>query len=126
MSNKVFFQGFVKGDAGAGGGALMWQVLRRHVAPSGASVDPVRISYGDGGVDVHLSDDSMMVTAVDGDEPWELLLAGAQAAGWVILPVGRPACIVAEAQRAHLPEDLRATAIVVRTGDQLRRIVLDL
>ncbi|HEX8859474.1 MAG TPA: hypothetical protein VGC06_10380 [Actinomycetes bacterium] len=41
----------------------------------------------------------------------------------VIVPPDRPVMIIAERQRAHLPQDMAAEAVVVRTGIDLQRII---
>lgn len=41
----------------------------------------------------------------------------------VIVPPDRPVMIIAERQRAHLPEDMAAEAVVVRTGADPQRII---
>lgn len=83
----------------------------------------VRVEYGDGSADIHLSPDSMMANHVTGSEPWDLLVRGAKAARWVIMPVGCPACITDESDRLHLPEGLDDEAILITTGDELLRAI---
>lgn len=64
-----------------------------------------------------------MANHISRERPWELLVRGAQAAGWVILPVGCPTCITDEAQRDHLPEGLDADVVMVKTGEDLLRVI---
>lgn len=123
MSFDVFFQRFTDGDAGVGGGDQM----RRVLAPFMVREDQSRyvlVEYGDGTADVYLSDNSMMANHVSGESPWEILVQGAGAADWVILPVGCPACITAEAQRQHLPDGLGDDAVLVSSGEELLRVIL--
>ena len=40
-----------------------------------------------------------------------------------ILPPDRPAMIVAERQRPHLPKELMTAAVVVRTGVDVQRVI---
>jgi hypothetical protein len=78
------------------------------LAPFIVSSEPehrfVHVRYGDGSADVYPNDDDMMANHISGTSPWKVLVEGAKAAGWVILPVGCPTCLTDEAQRSHLPE----------------------
>jgi len=63
----------------------------------------------------------LMFTQVH-DAACELIVAVARAADMVILPVGRPACVVFEHQRPHLPEDIAGQGVeLIETGEDLRR-----
>jgi hypothetical protein len=81
------------------------------------------VEYGDGSADVYLDGDSMMANRISGEQPWELLVEGARAADWVILPVGCPTCITDEAQRVHLPKGLDEDVVLVSTGDELLQVI---
>lgn len=81
------------------------------------------VRCGDGTADVYLGDEDMMANHVSGEAPWGLLVEGARAAGWVVLPTGCSACITYEAQRAHLPEALAGDAVLVTTGAELLRAI---
>lgn len=67
----------------------------------------------------------MMVDRANGTELWQLLADGADAAGWVILPVGCPTCITDDAQRRHLPEGLRQEVALVASGAELLVVMRD-
>lgn len=119
VSFDVFFQRFRDGDADPGGGAEMRQVLQPFVVREEPEHHFALIEYGDGSADVYLDGDDMMVNHVSGDSPWDLLVEGARAADWVIMPAGCSTCITVEAQRAHLPEGLDEDVTLVRSGAEL-------
>lgn len=123
MSFDVFFQGFLSGDAVPGGGDRMREVLRRYVEREEPEHHFLEVHYGDGTADVYLDDDDMMANHISGEAPWGLLVEGARAAGWVILPTGCPPCITDESQRAHLPEGLAEEAVLVTTTADLLRAI---
>ena len=82
------------------------------------------VEYGDGSADVYLDGDRMLANHISGDQPWDLLVDGARAAaGWVILPVGCPACITDEGQRGHLPDSLDGNIALVTTGEELLQVI---
>jgi len=45
-----------------------------------------------------------------------LLVKGAQAANWVIMPMDCPTCLTQPGQREELPEGLDDDVVVVETG----------
>ncbi|WP_418607433.1 hypothetical protein [Georgenia sp. SUBG003] len=100
MSFDVYFQRFRDGEAEPGGGEQMRQVLEPFIVREEPELDFARLEYGDGSADVYLGGDGMMANRVAGDLPWELLVQGARASGWVIMPVGRPVCLTGGTARA--------------------------
>jgi hypothetical protein len=50
----------------------------------------LRVRVGDGETDIHLRNGGMMANQISGHDPWGLLVRGARAAHWVILPTGCP------------------------------------
>ena len=123
MSFDVFFQRFKNGDADEGGGEAMRRVLAPHIVREGPEHDFALIEFGNGSADVYLGASDMMANHVSGDSPWDLLVDGAMAAQWVILPVGCPTCITDEAQRAHLPAGLDEDVVLVKTGADLLAVI---
>lgn len=123
MSFDVYFQGFTDGEPVLGGGVRMRQVLEPFIVREEPDHRFALVEYGDGTIDVYLSDDGMMANHISGEEPWELLVRGAAVAGWVIMPVGCPTCLTEEAQRADLPAGLREDVVVVATGAGLLRVI---
>jgi len=81
------------------------------------------VEYGDGSADVYLDRGGMMANHVSGERPWDLLVQGAQAAGWVIMPVGCTTCITDERQRAHVPDGLDDDVTLVDSGEALLRVI---
>jgi hypothetical protein len=119
----VFFQGFVHGEPAPGGSDAMRRVLQPYIKREESQHNFALVSVDGDTADVYLDQDQMMANHISGERPWELLVRGAQAAGWVILPVGCPTCITDEAQRDHLPEGLDADAVLVKTGEDLLRVI---
>jgi len=119
MSFDVHFQGFRDGEASAGGGELVRRALEPFMRRSESADGFLAVEYGDGSADVYLSADRMMANHVVGDDPWQLLVASAATAGWVILPAGCPTCITDEAQRAHLPDGIDEEVVLVTDGTSL-------
>lgn len=124
MSPDVFFQGFRAGAAGTDGGAAMRAVLEPWVVHRAEELEFLQVEVGDGVADVYVSDDSMLSNHVTGTDPWDLLVRGARAAGWVVLPTGAPACLTEESQRDELPADLAPGAVLVTSGEDLLAVVL--
>ncbi|MDH2414891.1 hypothetical protein [Nocardioides sp. CER19] len=123
VSFDVFFQRFQDGRAAPGGGEAMRRALEPYIVQEDPEHRFAFVEYGDGSADVYLDDDSMMVNHVVGEKPWELLVEGARAAGWVIMPTDGPTCVTDEAQRPHLPEDLAGQVVLVGSGVDLVRVI---
>lgn len=123
MSFDVYLQGFRDGHESAGGGERMRHVLEPFVSQAESDGEFFAVEYGDGSADVYLSADHMMANHIVGEDPWQLLVEGAAAAGWVILPVGCPTCITDEAHRVHLPDGLPQEAVLVTTGAALVSVI---
>lgn len=121
MSFDVFFQGFIAGESSERGGAEMRQVLAPHVIERSGSF--LRVAVGDGEADVYVDDDGMMANRISGRDPWDLLLRGAQAANWVIMPLDCPTCLTQPGQREELPEELQDDVVVVETAADLRAVI---
>ena len=123
VSFDVFFQGFRAGDPQHGGGERMRRVLDPFVLREEPERSFLLVEYGDGSADVYLDGDGMMVNHITGQKPWELLVEGARAAEWVVMPAGCPTCLTDEAQRIHLPEGLNDDVALVATGGDLLRVI---
>lgn len=121
MSFDVFFQGFVAGESSERGGAEMRSVLAPHIVEENDTL--LRVRFGDGEAEIYLSDDGMTVNHISGREPWDLLVRGAAAADWVILPLDLPTCLTAPGQRENLPEGLDEEVAVVQTGADLLAVI---
>ena len=103
----------------------MRSLLTPHIVREEREHSFAHVVIGDGEADVYLSEDHMMATHVGGEQPWDLLVIGARAATWVIMPMGYPVLITDEAQRAHLPDGLGDDAMRVRTGQDVLRVLRD-
>lgn len=121
MAFDIFFQGYVNGERRPGGGGRMAALVEPYVVHR--EPEFVEIAYGDGRADLYLDDDDMMASHVSGSDPWDLLVRGATAADWVIIPMGCAAALTGEHQRAHLPEDLAEDVDVVHSGAQLLALI---
>lgn len=100
---------------------MMREVLAPHVTKKSGSFVHVRV--GDGEADIYLGDDGMMANHVSGQDPLDLLVKGARAADWVILPPDCPTCLTGSGQREELPEGLSDDVVVVETGADLRAVI---
>lgn len=101
----------------------MRSVLAPHIAREEPEKSFAHIVFGDGAADVYLSDGSMLANHIVGEQPWDLLVASAKAAGWVIMPVGCPVLITEESDRAHLPDGVGEDAVHVPTGKDILRVI---
>ncbi len=119
MSYDVFLQGFKRGEAAAGGGDVVRAMLAPHVMRAGPERSFGRIEVEDGGADVYLSDDHMMVNHAGGTAAWDLVVRAAGAANWTILLPDGPSVLTNETQRAELPGDLAEDAVVISSGTDL-------
>lgn len=84
----------------------------------------MQVRFGDGEADVYLNDSGMMANHVSGEDPWDLLVRGATAANWAILPVGCPTCLTRAEQAVELPPELsESDTVVVTSGADLLAVV---
>ena len=121
MSFDVFFQGFLAGEPSERGGAQMREVLAPHVSEEDRTF--LRVRVGDGEADIYLREGGMMANHISGHDPWDLLVQGARAANWVIIPVGCPTCLTQPGQRQELPGGLDGDVVVVETGADLLAVI---
>ena len=61
----------------------------------------------------------MMANHVSGADPWDVLVRGAAAANWVILPLDAPVCLTGPGQLEELPEELVEEVVTVECGADL-------
>jgi hypothetical protein len=123
VSFDIFLQRFRDGDASSGGREEALRVLRPLLAgPPDGGFGLVRTDDGDAEV-YGLNTDSLMFTHASGRLIWPVMVDVAQAADYVIMPVGCPVCVTAADHVDELPEALRDTAVVVDTGDDVIRVV---
>lgn len=122
MSFDVFFGGFAHGQP-VGGGELVRAALDPYIVGEETEHGYLEIGVGDGRADIYLGAESMMANHVSGSEPWDVLVRAARAADWVIMPTGCPTALLHKDQRKHLPEELRAQAVLVSDGDDLLNLI---
>jgi len=131
VSYDLFVQRFENGDA-----AVMDGIAFRAVwGPYVDRVEPefnLRHVHVDDGGDAEIFGGvaaetfrSLMISRFSRGRVLHLLVEFAAAADAVVLPPGCPALLVREDQRRHLPEELRADAVVVRGGADVERILDD-
>jgi hypothetical protein len=121
MPFDVFFQGFLAGESSEHGGAHMREVLAPHISEEDATF--LRVRVGDGEADIYLSDGGMMANRISGRDPWHLLVQGARAANWVIIPAGCPTCLTRPGQQEELPQGLDDDVVAVETGADLLAVI---
>ena len=125
MSFDIFLQGFVDGEGAPGDRAVAIAMLTPFLA--GPVSDGFgRIVTADGEADVYglgESDQGLMINHASGRRIWQLIVDVAVAAGYVVLPVGCPVCVVDEVMIGHLPEELRPDVVLVRDGGELERAI---
>lgn len=125
MSFDVFFHGFEHGHARDSGGAAARDVLTPYIRAEERAVHYLEIAVADGSADVYLSagdPGTMLAHHVAGDEPWDVLVAAAREADWVILVDGRTA-LTAPDQWQHLPPELSDDPVLVLNGQELLELV---
>lgn len=129
MSFDMFVQRFEVGDAAPMPSAA-FEVLRPHIDLADAQRDFWHLrAHDDGEADIHAAVtaaamDGLMISRFSAGAVLDLLAEFARQADAVILPPGCPALLTAEAQRRHLPDELRPGAVVVRNGEDIGRALL--
>jgi hypothetical protein len=121
VSFDVFFQGFTAGQPTERGSAEMREALAPHLVEQVGTC--LRLRVGDGEADVYLYEGGMMANHIAGKDAWDLLVQGARAANWVIMPAGCPTCLTQPGQQEELPDGLDGAAMVVETGADLRAVI---
>ena len=123
MSFDIFLQSFAGGQAALGDPGAALRVLEPYLAgPADGGYAKARTA--DGAADVYgLGSDCLMINHASGTLIWQVMVDVARAAGYVILPVGVPACVVREEMIGDLPGELRDGAVVVRSGAELQDAV---
>jgi hypothetical protein len=127
VSFDIFLQGFVGGDGAPGDRAAAIAIVTPFLA--GAASDGVGwIVTADGEADIYglgNNDQGLMINHATGRQIWQLIVDVARAAGYAVLPVGCPVCVVDEVMIGHLPDELRPDAVLVHDGGDLERAVVN-
>lgn len=123
MSFDIHFQGFIAGSSGKGGGHHMREVLGPYTVDRQPEFSFLKVEIGDGSADVYLHEDGMMASRIKGNASLDLLVRGAKAANWVIIPVGCSVCLTAPEQRKQLPQDLLDDVVLIESGVDLLAVI---
>jgi len=127
VSFDIILQGFVRGDGAPGNRAAAIAIVTPLLA--GPVSDGFgRIVTADGEGDIYGLDDNdqgLVINHATGRQIWQLIVDVARAAGYAVLPVGCPVCVVDEVMIGHLPDQLRQNAVLVRDGGDLERAVVN-
>lgn len=118
MSFDIFLQGFSGGDAAPGDGVAAMAVLDPLIVKRDGEGFAL-IQTEDGTADVFgidAPDRGLMFNHVDGRAAWDVIYAVAEAAGFVVMPVGCGTLLVDEALRHELPEGIPEPVHVIRSG----------
>jgi hypothetical protein len=123
VSFDVFLQSFRCGEAASGEPGAALRELEPYLvgAPSSGCA---RVRTGDGNADVYgLGGADLMINQASGELIWQVIVDVARAAGYAIMPVGCPVCVVRDEMIDDLPGDLQDGALVVRSGGELLRAI---
>jgi hypothetical protein len=121
MSFDMFVQRFRDGDAAPMSSAA-FEVLRPYIDRAEAERDFWHLrAPDDGEADIFAAVaagamEGLMISRFSAGAVLDLLVEFVCQADAVLLPPGCPALLTAEAQRRHLPDELRPGAVVVRNG----------
>ncbi|MGW4681664.1 hypothetical protein ACWEOS_24650 [Micromonospora taraxaci] len=129
MSYDMFVQRFEQGDAAPMEGEAFLAVFEPHVDRREPQDNYWQISADDGGTaDVYAALaggtlSGFMVSRFSAGAILDTLVRYIGLADAVVLPPGCPTLLAHEGQRQHLPEELRADAVVVTAGADVERVL---
>jgi hypothetical protein len=129
MSYDMFVQRFDQGDAAPMAGDAFMAVFEPRVDRREPQHSYWHISAEDGGTaDLYaaLADgtlDSLMISRFSAGAVLDMLVKYIGLADAVVLPPGCPTLLAHEGQRDHLPEELRADAVIVQAGPDVERVL---
>lgn len=123
MSFGILLQSFAHGQAAAGHPDGAFRALEPYL--DGSPADGfAHLATPDGDADVFgIGSTGLMINGDSGEFIWQLLVDVAVAGDYAIMPVGRPVCLVREDMKDDLPEEMRADAVVVRSGADVMNLV---
>jgi hypothetical protein len=122
VSIDIFLQGFERGEGASGMPDEAHRVLQPYlrVRPDGFA----KVVTDDGDAEVYgVGTDGLMFTHASGRRIWDVMYDVARAGDWAIMPVGCATCVPTASMIVNLPDDLRANAVVVGSGAELRDVV---
>jgi hypothetical protein len=120
MSLDIFLQGFRGGEAEPGNGDAAMKLITPLISERADGW--ARVVTNDGEADVFGIDQpsaGLMFNHVSGVAAWSLLFDVARVAGFTVMAVGCPSCVVSADMLRELPPELVADAIVISSGDDL-------
>ena len=127
MSYNVHLFRFQRGECVDIDAARLMDMLQPLIVGTEEEFDYVRLRAADSGeADLYgVSEDAatLMFSHWCFGDICELTAKLARELDMVIVPPDRPAMIIDERQRAHLPQEMVAEAVVVRTGTDIQRII---
>jgi hypothetical protein len=124
VSFDIFLQAFRAGDATVGDGEAALELLEPLIVQRENGW--ARIATADGEADVYGIDDAatgLVFNHVSGVVAYALLFDIARRAGFVVMPVGCPTCVLDYAMQDDLPPEVAVDVVVVGSGDDLRRAI---
>lgn len=125
MSFDIFLQAFAGGQAAAGRPDEAFRMLEPHLDRSPAD-GFAHVTTPDGAADVFgIGTTGLMINHASGESIWQLVVDVAGAGDYAIMPVGTPVCIVREDMKDDLPAALRVDAVVVRSGADVMKVVVN-
>jgi hypothetical protein len=122
VSYEIFIQRFEHGDVSPMTAAAFETILVPHVDRAEPEFDFWHVRTTDGGeADLYASIacstiNSVMISRFSAGPLLDLVVDFARAANAVVLMPGCPTLLVDEGQRRHLPDELRANAVLVAIG----------
>jgi hypothetical protein len=129
MSYDMLVQRFDQGGAAPMAGDAFLAVFEPRVDRRAPQHSYWHISAHDGGTaDLYaaLADgtlDSLMISRFSAGAVLDMLVRYIGLADAVVLPPGCPTLLAHEGQRHHLPEELRAEAVLVQAGADVERVL---
>ncbi|MEW2590962.1 hypothetical protein AB0893_11140 [Micromonospora aurantiaca] len=131
MGYDMFVQRFVQGDAAPMAADAFLAVFAPRVNRRAPQHSHWHISAEDGGTaDVYAALtgdtlDSLTISRFSAGVVLDMLVEFIGLSDAVVLPPGSPTLLAHEGQRDHLPEELRADAVVVQAGADVERVILN-
>jgi hypothetical protein len=127
VSYDVYLFRFQRGESMDIDPARLMELIQPLIASREEKHSYVRLRAPDGGeADLYgVGEDAatLMFSHWSRGDICELMAKLARELDMVIVPPDRPAMIIDERQRAHLPEEFIAEAVVVRTGIGIQRVI---
>ena len=128
MSFDIVIQRFIDGEPAAAESEALRNLLAPYVARTEAEFDFAELHFDDGTTDLYGIGEpgtGFMVNHVGGESAWAVLAEVAAAGGMTILAPGVPPMIFSETMRSHLPGELADEAVVISSGAEVLRTIVE-